>query len=116
MPRLIALICKRESVSAEEFQNYYEKNHVPLIESFFPTLRGYKRTYLLESNMLNDALPLESDNNSSPFDVITELTFDDEGDLNQFFARGADEEVVDAIRKDEANFLDGERTIMYRVE
>ena len=116
MPRLIALICKRESVSAEEFQNYYEKNHVPLIESLFPTLRGYKRTYLLESDMLNDALPLESDNNASPFDVITELTFDDEESLDQFFARGADEEVVDAIRNDEANFLDGEKTIMYRVE
>ena len=116
MIRLIALICKRESVSAEEFKNYYEKKHVPLIESFFPTLRGYKRTYLLESNMLNDTLPLESDNNASPFDVITELTFEDEDGLNQFFARGADEEVVDIIRKDEANFLDGEKTIMYRVE
>jgi len=116
MPRLIALICKRESVSAEEFQKYYEKNHVPLIKSLFPSLRGYKRTYLLESNMLNDALPLESDNNASPFDAITELTFDDEDGLNQFFARGADEEVVDAIRNDEANFLDGKKTIMYRVE
>ena len=116
MPRLIALICKRESVSAEEFQNYYEKNHVPLIESLFPTLIGYKRTYLLESNMLNEALPLESDDNTSPFDVITELIFDNEDGLNQFFARGADKEVVDSIRKDEANFLDGEKTIMYRVE
>jgi uncharacterized protein (TIGR02118 family) len=116
MPKLVALICKRDFISAEKFQEYYEKNHVPLIESLFPTLIGYKRTYLLESNMLNDALPLESDNNASPFDVITELTFDDEGGLNQFFARGADEEVVDAIRKDEANFLDGEKTIMYRVE
>ena len=58
MPRLIALICKRESVSAEEFQKYYEKNPVPLIKSLFPSLSGYKRTYLLESNMLNDALPL----------------------------------------------------------
>ena len=89
---------------------------MPLIESLFPTLRGYKRTYLLESEMLNDALPLESDNNASPFDVITELTFDDEESLDQFFARGADEEAVDAIRNDEANFLDGEKTIMYRVE
>ena len=116
MPRLVALICKRDFISAEEFQEYYEKNHVPWIESLFPTLSGYKRTYLLESNMLNDALPLESEGTQSPFDVITELTFDDESALNQFFARGADEEVVEAIRKDEANFLDGEKTIMYRVD
>ena len=116
MPRLVALICKRDFISAEEFQEYYEKNHVPLIESLFPTLSGYKRTYLVESNMLNDALPLESEGSQSPFDVITELTFDDESALNEFFAKGADEEVIEAIRKDEANFLDGEKTIMYRVD
>tara|TARA_B100001939_G_scaffold88279_1_gene75691 strand:+ start:840 stop:1190 length:351 start_codon:yes stop_codon:yes gene_type:complete len=116
MPKLIALICKRPSVSVDEFKIYYENNHVPLIESLFPTLQDYKRTYLLESNMLNDALPLESEGGGTPFDVITELTFASEDDLNQFFARGAEEEVVDAIRKDEANFLDGEKTLMYRVE
>ena len=116
MPRLIALICKKPSISEKDFKTYYEKNHVPLIESLFPTLTGYKRTYLLEANMLNDALPLESDGRHNQLNVITELSFDDEEGLNQFFARGADQEVVDAIRKDEANFLDGEKTIMYRVE
>lgn len=116
MPKLIALICKRSSVSVDEFKTYYENNHVPLIESLFPTLQGYKRTYLLESNMLNDALPLESEGGGTPYDVITELTFASEDDLHQFFARGAEEEVVDAIRRDEANFLDGQKTLMYRVE
>ena len=43
--------------------------------------------------MLNDALPLESEGGQTPFDVITELTFDDEEGLNQFFTQGADEEV-----------------------
>ena len=84
MPKLIALICKQSSISAEDFKTYYETNHVPLIESIFPTITGYKRTYLLESNMLNDSLPLESEYDQTPFDVITELTFDDEDGLNQF--------------------------------
>ena len=44
MPKLVALICKRDFISAEKFQEYYEKNHVPLIESLFPTLADYKRT------------------------------------------------------------------------
>ena len=35
---------------------------------------------------------------------------------NQFFERGTHQDVVEAIRTDEANFLDGEKTIMYRVE
>ena len=115
MPKLIALICKKSSISEGDFKSYYENNHVPLIEKLFPSLTGYKRTYLLESNLLNDALPLESDGFASQYNVITELSFDDEKGLNEFFERGADVEVVEAIRDDEANFLDGEQTIMYRV-
>jgi len=44
MSRLVALICKKDLISAEEFKEYYENNHVPLIECLFPTLSGYKRT------------------------------------------------------------------------
>ena len=116
MPKLIALICKKPAISEEDFKTYYEENHVPLIESIFPTITGYKRTYLFEASMLNDALPLESDGNHSLFNVITELTFDDEDGLDQFFEKGADNKVIEAIRNDEANFLDGEQTIMYRIE
>jgi len=116
MPKLIALICKKPAISEEDFKTYYEENHVPLIESIFPTIAGYKRIYLFEANMLNDALPLESDGGHSVFNVITELTFDDEDGLNQFFERGADNKVIESIRNDEANFLDGEKTIMYRIE
>ena len=116
MPKLIALICKKPEISEEDFKTYYEENHVPLIESIFPTITGYKRTYLFEASMLNDALPLESDGDHSLFNVITELTFDDEDGLNQFFERGADNKVIETIRNDEANFLDGEKTIMYRIE
>ena len=42
--------------------------------------------------------------------------FDDEEGLNQFFELGKNKEVIEAIRNDEANFLDGEQTIMYRVD
>ena len=116
MPKLIALISKKSSISEEDFKNYYENNHAPLIEGLFPTLDGYTRTYLFESNLLSDTLPLESDGAQSQFNVITELIFKNEEDLNQFFERGTHQDVVEAIRTDEANFLDGEKTIMYRVE
>ena len=116
MPKLIALISKKSSISEEGFKTYYENNHAPLIESLFPTLDGYTRTYLFESNLLSDTLPLESDGAQSQFNVITELTFKNEEDLNQFFERGTHQDVVEAIRTDEANFLDGQKTIMYRVE
>ena len=54
MPKLIALISKKSSISEEDFKTYYENNHAPLIESLFPTLNGYTRTYLFESNLLSD--------------------------------------------------------------
>ena len=116
MPRLIALICKKPSISEEDFKSYYESSHAPLIKSLFPTLTGYRRTYLLKSNMLNDTLPLESDGVQSQYNVITELTFDDEEGLKQFFEMGKNKDVIETIRNDEANFLDGEQTIMYRVD
>lgn len=116
MPKLIALISKKTSISEEDFQTYYENTHVPLIERLFPTLMDYKRTYLLKANMLNDVLPLESEGENAQFNVITELTFEDEEGLNQFFEKGAEEEVILMIRDDEANFLDGEKTIMFRVD
>lgn len=116
MPKLIALICKRDEISEADFKAYYENNHVPLIKSLFPTIAGYKRTYLLEANSLSEALPLESEGVQQQVNVITEIIFDDEEGLNDFFAIGTHEDVVDAIRKDEAHFLDGEKTLMYRVE
>ena len=116
MPKLIALICKRDEISEADFKNYYENNHVPLIKSLFPTIAGYKRTYLLEANSLSEALPLESDGVQQQVNVITEIFFDDEDGLTQFFERGTHEDVIEAIRKDEAHFLDGEKTLMYRVE
>ena len=66
--------------------------------------------------MLNDSLPLESDGGYMRFNVMTELTFDDEEGLSQFFERGTNAEVIEPIRNDEANFLDGEQTIMYRID
>ncbi|MGC6475587.1 MAG: EthD domain-containing protein [Parvibaculales bacterium] len=116
MPKLVALISKRDSISEADFKTYYETHHVPLIKSLFPTIAGYKRTYLLEEHSLNETLPLESDGVQQQVNVITEIIFDDEDGLNEFFARGTHEDVVEAIRKDEAHFLDGEKTLMYRVE
>tara|TARA_Y200000002_G_scaffold152625_1_gene126140 strand:+ start:922 stop:1272 length:351 start_codon:yes stop_codon:yes gene_type:complete len=116
MPKLIALISKKPSISEQDFKIYYETNHAPLIKSLFPSLSGYTRTYLFESNLLGDTLPLESDGAQSQFNVITELTFQNEEDLNLFFERGTHADVIEAIRKDEANFLDGKKTIMYRVD
>ena len=116
MIKLIALIYKKDEISEIEFRSYYENKHVPLIKSIFPSLVGYERKYLIESNMLHGEFTLESMNHNYIFNVITELTFDNEEGLNQFFEIAAKEEIVKLIRKDEENFLDSKKTIMYRID
>tara|TARA_B100000287_G_scaffold435023_1_gene501473 strand:- start:1543 stop:1893 length:351 start_codon:yes stop_codon:yes gene_type:complete len=116
MIKLIALICKKDEISESEFRSYYENKHVPLIKSIFPSLVRYERKYLNEANILHGEFTLESINHNNIFNVITELTFEDEKGLNQFFEIAAKEEIVEIIRKDEENFLDSRKTIMYRID
>ena len=116
MIKLIALICKKDKISENEFRSYYENKHVPLIKSIFPSLTGYKRTYLLESNLLNGEFSLDTINQSNRFNVITELSFDNDEGLNQFFEIAAKDNIVKRIRKDEKNFLDSKKTIMFRID
>ncbi len=74
------------------------------------------RNYLLESNLLHGEFSLEPQKHYSSYNVITELSFDDEDGLNQFFEISSKEEIVKIIREDEENFLDSKKTIMYRVD
>ena len=116
MPKLIALICKKQENSEEDFQSYYEDKHVPLIKSIFPSLTGYKRTYLLESKLLHGEFSLDPINQNTRFNVITELSFDNDEGLNQFFEIAAKDNIVKRIRKDEKKFLDSRKTIMFRID
>tara|TARA_B100001013_G_scaffold332114_1_gene248142 strand:+ start:391 stop:741 length:351 start_codon:yes stop_codon:yes gene_type:complete len=116
MPKLIALICKKPEISEEDFQSYYEHKHVPLIQNLFPMLADYKRTYLSSSKLLYGELSLHPNNTVSSCDVITELFFNDDEQLNLFMELAARDDIVDIIRNDESNFLDSDKTIMYQVE
>ena len=110
MPKLVALISKQPQLSAEEFRDYYEANHAPLVASLLPMIQRYTRSYL----------PVEpdvpGDRGDANFDVLTELWFADEAQLDAFWIRIREPEVSAAIRSDEANFLLSERTQMYRVD
>ena len=116
MPKLIALISKKPEISEEEFQLYYEEKHVPLIRSLFPMLGDYKRTYLSSDRLLYGEFSLDPNNAASSCDVITELFFENDEELKLFMELAARDDMVEVVRKDESNFLDSNKTIMYRVE
>jgi uncharacterized protein (TIGR02118 family) len=110
MPKLIALISKQPQLSMEDFRHYYETNHAPLIQRLLPMIQRYTRSYL----------PPEPETpgrtNLANFDVLTELWFDSEADVESFWKRIRQPDVIAAIRADEAHFLLVDRTVMYTVD
>ena len=110
MPKLIALISKQPQLSRQEFKAYYEANHAPLVASLLPMIDRYTRSYLPDDPEMPER------EGRANFDVLTELWFKDEADLEAFWERIRMPEVIAAIRADEANFLITDATVMYRVD
>ena len=110
MPKLIALIRKQPQLSRQAFKEYYEAHHAPLVASLLPMISRYTRSYL------PDEPEMPEREGRADFDVLTELWFKDETDLEAFWDRIRMPEVIAAIRADEANFLISDATVMYRVE
>ncbi|EMD26807.1 EthD domain-containing protein [Amycolatopsis azurea] len=101
----IALLKAREGLSRDEFVDYYENRHVPLILGLAPAPALYTRSYLPETG--ERGFPAD-------FDVITHMKFADEA------TRGAWLALVLAdgsgVAEDEARFLDRSRTRSWTVE
>lgn len=100
MMKLLSYLGKRDGISAEEFMEYYEQHHVPLILSLAPSPIVYKRHYLIRG----DAFNLRED--QVDFDVVTELGWADRDAFQAWMAAVSDERVA----VDEARFLDRSRT------
>lgn len=71
--KILLLLKRRPGMSMEDFQRYYEEVHVPLCLKYMSGITRYVRRFLEpqpnpEVGLLDDL----------PFDVITELWFDDE--------------------------------------
>ena len=109
MVRILSYLVKRDGMTDDEFVDYYENHHVPLIASVAPTPIVYKRRYLQrgESTNVGDA--------DLGFDVVTEMVFADRESHQSWIAAvrtGIDGERVAA---DEARFLDRAATRSCRV-
>lgn len=110
MLKLIAFIKKQPQLSADEFQTYYETYHAPLVQRLLPMIGLYTRSYLPAEPAVTGKI------GTADFDVLTELWFSGQDDLDAFWRRIRSAEVIAAIRADEANFLLSDRTLMYEVQ
>jgi len=71
MYKVFGFLNKRDGIGTDEFIDYYENHHVPLILSLAPTPLLYKRRYVVHGEKLTEG------SNDVDFDVMTELGFAD---------------------------------------
>jgi len=108
MYKCIALLKRKAGMSREEFIDYYETRHAPLIRSLLPQIREYRRNFIDFSD--------ESFGQAPDFDVITELWFDDREAYESFRANSADPEIFRRIAEDEENVFDRSATRLFVVD
>lgn len=101
MVKLIGLLKKKADLTREQFIDYYENKHVPLISSLVPMGHDYRRSYT-EKMRVNGQ---ESDD-AFEYDVVTELWFERDEDYSAFASAMRDPEIFKQVVADEENFLD----------
>lgn len=98
MIRIMAFLSRKPGLSTEEFRDYYENRHVPLIMKLNP-LKSYRRHYVESEPQMRNFEKIDCD-------VITEMVFEDQAEADAWFEAFASEQVSGPISQDEDAFLD----------
>jgi len=106
--KVIALLARKAGLTEEQFVNYYEDHHAPLILSIAPQIRDYRRNYLRrEGAILAEAARWPE------FDVVTELWFEDQTAFSAAMEAFTDPVNAARIARDEENVFDRSRTMFF---
>ncbi len=101
MFKVMVLIKRKPGMSIEDFIAYYETTHAPLGISKVPNMKRYVRHFLRPYG--NDVYSADDE---APYDVLTELWFDDEADFEQGMAYLTDPDTAAIIAADEEKLFD----------
>ena len=106
MIKSIVMIRRKNDITQEAFIRHYEEVHAPLAIRYFEgCFKRYVRNYVVAA--LGDEPP--------PFDVISEFWVEDENALVRI-AELNSAPAAQALRDDEAEFMDVARTVTYMVD
>ena len=111
MYKVIALLKAKSDISREEFIEYYENNHVPLILRHMPQMVDYRRNYVQF-----DTVDLAEGVTELDFDAVTEFCFSNRADYDSANLVFNLPEVLSEIIHDEEQFLDRDKTRLFVVE
>ena len=104
MLKILSYLVKRDGMAIEEFVEYYENHHVPLILSLAPPPEVYKRHYLQRGDALNIGEA------GIDFDVVTEQVLADRAAFESWIDAVTAGDAGERVAADEARFLDRSRT------
>jgi len=110
MYKVIALLKSKPGLSREDFINYYEVNHVPLILRHMPQIVHYRRNYVQFATYLAEEVA------GLDFDVVTEFCFRNKADYDAANLVFNDPDVMSEIVHDEEHFLDRGETRLFVVQ
>lgn len=113
MFKVFAFLKKRDELTTEEFMNYYENIHVPLILSLTHKPLVYKRNYLKSDK---ESLKLSLTSNLIGFDVVTEQVFKSDEDFQNWLGKLSTPEVALIVKEDEDKFLDRSHYFAYVID
>lgn len=99
--RILLFMKRRPGMSHEDFMQYYEEKHVPLALKYSAGLTAYKRRYITPQAHFETGECSELE-----FDVITELSFDDERTCNNVLRYLATSPLADEVIEDEEKLFD----------
>jgi uncharacterized protein (TIGR02118 family) len=99
--KILLLLKRKPGMSKSNFRSYYEDRHIPLCLPYMSGVSRYFRRYLEPQPHPENGL-----NQELPFDVITEMWFDDEEVFKATLAHITTTVLPDNIVEDERNFFD----------
>jgi hypothetical protein len=109
--KMIFMLKRRPGMSREEFVRYYESTHAKLGEKHVVQAARYVRRYLKGLPEPFTGVVGEPDH-----DVITELWFNDQAEMDVTMSHLLKAEVSQEITRDEENLFDRSRNRVYLVE
>jgi hypothetical protein len=101
MRKLMALMRIRKDISFTEARRMYEEEHVQLVMQLMPMIKDYRRSYLSVSSAYIPGTEVFPD-----FDVVIELWFDSERELDEVLSQSLNGEQGLRLREDSSRFLD----------
>lgn len=104
--RLVFMLKRKAGMSREEFLRYYEQHHARLGEKYVPNATRYVRRFL-------DPMAGPSGGGDAEYDVLTELWFKNQAEMDKAMKLLSDPKVHAEIEADEKVLFDRAATRMY---